>query len=174
MSFDVCDAKCQKQKRLAQLKSMMETGPTPEAKQQARLQYYTLQDGQGWLKKEKEKVARAKILPVVQSLERQHAVLQEQIATQNNQLQNPKADEVGDEEETRFIKKQLDEANVMNRMFQLSQPEVSSAPSYMTWLPYLLDGIIALLGLVVIYFVFIAKKLNRFIFSQPVDESMIL
>jgi hypothetical protein len=174
MSFDVCDAKCQKQKRLTQLKSMMETGPTPEAKEQARLQYYTLQDGQGWLRKEKESIARAKILPVVQSLERQHAVLQGQIATQNNQLQNPKEDEVGDEEETRFIKKQLDEANTMNRMFQLSQPEVSSAPSYMTWLPYLLDGIIALLGLVLLYLIFISGKLNRFIFSQPVDESTIL
>lgn len=164
-AVEVCNAQCQKKKQLDALATTMKSGPTPEAKEQARLQYYTLKDGQGWLRNEKEKIARQEILPVIQNLERQHANLQGQIAQKTNVLQQKtlaQSTEVGDEAETRFIQKQLDEASVLNRTFQLGQPPASVQTVY-NWIPTLLDALIGLLGLVIVYFVFVAKKLNRFI-----------
>ncbi len=170
-AIEVCNAECQKKKQLDALATTMKSGPTPEAKEQARLQYYTLKDGQGWLRNEKEKIARQEILPVIQNLERQHASLSTQIAQQTNMLQKKtvaQSTEVGDEEEMRFIQKQLDEASVLNRTFQLGQPPATVQTLY-NWIPTVLDVLIGLLGLVIVYLVFVAKKLNRFIWPA---ESM--
>lgn len=166
-AVQVCDARCQKQKRLDALKTVMQTGPTPEAKEQARLQYYTLKDGQGWLRHEKEKIARQEILPIVQNLESKHASLQAQLARKNQQVMTPPVQEVGDEAEARYIQKQVDEANVLNRTFQLGQPPATVQELY-AWIPTLLDVLIGLLGLVLVYLVFVAKKLNRFIWPESV------
>jgi len=166
--IEVCNAQCQKKKQLDALATTMKNGPTPEAKEQARLQYYTLKDGQGWLRNEKEKIARQEILPVVQNLERQHASLQTQIAQQTNELQQKtlaQSQEVGDEAEVRFIQKQLDEASVLNRTFELGQPPATVQAIY-SWIPTLLDVLIAILGLVIVYLIFVAKKLNRFIWPE--------
>ena len=163
-AVQVCDAKCQKQKRLDELNTVAKSGPTPEAREQARLQYHTLKDGQGWLRSEKEKIARQELLPVIQNLESKYASLQSQLAQKNAALQRQtvaQSTEVGDEAEARYIQSQLDEASALNRTFELGQPPATVQELY-SWIPTLLDGLIALLGLVVVYLVFVAKKLNRF------------
>jgi hypothetical protein len=164
-AIPVCNAECQKKKRLDALETTMKSGPTPEAKEQARLQYYTLKEGQGWLRNEKEKIARLDILSVVQNLERQYASLQTTLALQNQQTIDSISHEVGDEAEARYIQKQIDETNVLNRTFQLGTPPATVQELY-AWIPYLLDALIAVLGLLIIYLVFVAKKLNRFIWPE--------
>lgn len=170
--LEVCDAKCQKQKRLDALKTVAESGPTPEAKEQARLQYHTLKDGQGWLRNEKEKIARQEILPVVQTLESKYASLEAELARRNQQLTAPPVQEVGDEAESRYIQSQLDEASALNRTFELGQPPATVQELY-AWIPTLLDALIAVLGLAIVYLVFVAKKLNRFIWPESTGAEFV-
>lgn len=177
MAVPVCNAACQKEKRLNQLKTLMTTGPTPEAKEQARIQYYTLKDGQGWLRQEKEKTARAEILPTIQNLETAYNQLKTTLSEHDSALQSAsqdKEEEVGDEEETRFIQKQIAEANVLDRLFRLGAPAPSSTPTVFSWLSYLLDGLIALLGLYIVYLVFVGGKLNRFFVSTTTETEPII
>jgi hypothetical protein len=177
MAVPVCNAACQKEKRLAQLKTLMTSGPTPEAKEQARIQYFTLKDGQGWLRQEKEKIARSEIMPTIMNLETSYNRLKTTLSQHDSALQSAsqaKQEEVGDEEETRFIQKQIAEANVLDRLFRLGAPTPSSTPTVMSWLSYLLDGIIALLGLYIVYLIFVGGKLNRFFVSSTVETEPII
>lgn len=158
----------------------MTQGPTPDARERARLQYHTLRDGDGWLRNEKEKIVLQKILPTINQLTNQYNRLQNELASHDNALQQKtqiQQEEVGDEEDARFVQKQLDEARVANRLFELGQPQTitSALPSMYTWLPYVLDVMTALLALAIVYLIFVAKKLNRFIWpvQAPVEVGIL-
>ena len=69
MDIPVCDLKCQKEKQLKGLYDIMESSKNnPVAYEKARLQYYTLKDGQGWLAKEKERKAKEEIEARIQAI----------------------------------------------------------------------------------------------------------
>ncbi len=61
-----------KSQQLEGLKTALDTAEAnkasnPAAYEQARIAYYTLKDGQSWLSKEKERLARDHVAPVLKS-----------------------------------------------------------------------------------------------------------
>ena len=79
----VCDNECQKQKTLSGLKAVLDqktlTKDTdPEGYEQARIAYYTALNGQGWLAKEKEKIAKDEIKPKISTYTAQYNDLKTQ------------------------------------------------------------------------------------------------
>lgn len=175
----VCDAKCQKQKQLDGLyQAMIQAEGNPEAYEQARIAYYTLKDGQDWLVDEKERIAKKEVEPLLQRYTARFESLkvEAQHGNQVSELQAyVKAQEVGDEEETRFLHKQLnlekDKAGAAARLSQFG-----SSSTWYTWLPYILDGLIAIASVFIFYQLLIAGKLQKILgyFRTPSAEPSIL
>ncbi len=164
----VCDAPCQRQKKLDGLKTALDQATltrdsNPEGYEEARVAYFTELHGQGWLAKEKEKIARDEIAPVTTDYSSRYKSLterkgQNQVFT--NLVATLKNDQADNEEELKFLdkhfNKEKNEANVLNRLTELNPP---SAPvSTTNYLPIILDAVIALLGLIVFYFLY--SKMN--------------
>jgi len=152
----VCDLACQKEKQLSGLLSAMQVAEhtSPEAYEQARIQYYTLKEGQGWLAKEKERLAKLEVEPILRDLDAKYAIAQAKVS-QYNQVQelvnSLKNKQIGDEEESRYISNQLskerDKVDVAQRLSILGP----SLPINTQWLTIALDVVIALLALYVVY-----------------------
>ena len=164
MSFDVCNASCQRMKQLSTFRTAMETAPTPEARQSARVQYYTLKEGQGWLHREKERIAREHILPVVQDLERRYVRLQ-------SSLDTPAPTQTPPPSSTQAI---LDEARVYNRLSELQQP-ATTTPAWWSaqWIGYVLDGLIALLAIVCVYLTTQTSLFARFMGNEESGDDFV-
>ena len=159
-----CDAECQKQKNLQDLKAALDQAELnkitdPEGYEQARINYYTALNGQGWLASEKERIAKEEVAPVLLDYNNKYADL---IGEKNSQkayievASALKSQEANDAADVKLLKKeyekQQDKTEVFNRMSQLqSPPPVSSSPSFISkYLYIILDAIIAILGLVVL------------------------
>jgi hypothetical protein len=131
-----CDIACQKNKRLATLLSTLQEatvnkGTNPEAYEKARMNYYTLKEGQSWLHTEKEKIANNKVTPLLDMYTKQFQTLQnaaDKKAAVKQALDDAKAGEVGDEDETRFIHSQIEKeynkAGVQTRLMELTKSPV--------------------------------------------------
>lgn len=157
----VCDSACQKQKMLDGLKLTLdqkeETQKTdPEGYEQARLAYYTAVNGQGWLSDEKNRIASDEIEPVVSKYTSEYNTLKDQIKKNkvfSNLASTLQAEQQGDEEDARFLKKQFqkenDQVNVLNRLSDLS-----NAPVQSNYLPMLADIGITILAMFVIYLIY--------------------
>ena len=161
----VCDAACQKQKQLNGLyTAMVQAEGNPEAYEKARIAYYTLKDGQDWLVDEKERIAKQEVVPVLQRYTARFDQLKDQLQ-QTSHLADLtsylKSQEVGDEEEARFLTRQIrserDKAGASARATQLE----SSNTTWYTWLPYILDVLIALASVFIFYQFFVAGKLQK-------------
>lgn len=159
-----CDAECQKQKNIQNLKTALDQAELnkitdPEGYEQARINYYTALNGQGWLASEKERIAKDEINPVLLEYSNKYSTL---IGEKNSQAAYMevasalKSQEANDAADVKLLKKQQDaekdQTDVWNRMSQLqSPPPISSTPSFLEkYLPIILDIIIAILGLVVV------------------------
>jgi len=151
-----CDMECQKQKDLALLKQKLDsTDPEsdPSGYEKARIAYFTLLNGAGWLAQEKGRIAKEDVEPVLSSYTTQFNALKGEQQSQSTftKLANVlKSQESADEQSNSFLKKQLqsekDKAQVSDRLNQLGAP--SSVSNYIPWI---VDIIITLLGLFVIY-----------------------
>jgi hypothetical protein len=134
MDIPVCDLKCQKEKQLKGLYDIMESSKNnPVAYEKARLQYYTLKDGQGWLAKEKEKKAKEEIEAKVQSINAKYDSLKSKLVTVPTQEPGIHID---------------DKVAVAERLSQFTPTSMSS------WFSIFLDVIIACLGLFICYSLF--------------------
>jgi len=161
-----------KAQQLQGLKTALDTAEAnkasnPAAYEQARIAYYTLKDGQSWLSKEKERLARDHVAPVLKSYDSQFYGLQKELQTHAKVAQYAKDlqdKQVGDEEDARFLyKKYVDEenkANAANRMFELNPPSASSWPT-------IFEVLIALLAIFVVYQIAILQKGWKWFISQP-------
>ena len=160
----VCNSDCQRQKQLSGLLLNLQTAEqtktsNPEAYEKARIDYYTLKDGQEWLAKEKEKLAKQEIEPVLKAIDAKYELLQSQLSDekQKQELVNLlKAEEVGDEEESRYLKQQLmkeqDKVGVSQRLSQLGPTSIlTSTPQ---WLSIAMDVVLAVLSLLLVYSIF--------------------
>lgn len=161
-----------KAQQLQGLKTALDTAEAnkasnPAAQEQARIAYYTLKDGQSWLSKEKERLARDHVAPVLKSQDSQFNALQNELKTHSKVAQQAKDlqdKQVGDEEDARFLyKKQVDEenrANAANRLFELG--------SYPTpaWIQFF-QVAIALIGLFIVYQVAVLQKGWKWFVSEP-------
>lgn len=158
----ICDAPCQRQKLLSGLKTTLDQKEQtqtqdPEGYEQARIAYYTALNGDEWLVKEKSRIAKDEISPKITSYSTQYEELKKQQDSQKvfvNLMNALQTEEVGDEQDLHFLKKQVqgekDKADVLNRLTVLgTQPAQPS--SYM---PILLDVLLAILGLGVLYLLY--------------------
>lgn len=150
-----CDLECQKQKKLVTLKRDLDSKDPikdPEGYERARIAYYTLLRGQGWLAQEKSRVAKEEVEPVLSSYkQRYNALLGEQQiqSTFKTMADAQKVQEQIDEEDGNMLKKYLqsekDKAQTLDRSTQLG-----GQPSSYNW-NWVIDVIIALLGIFVLY-----------------------
>jgi hypothetical protein len=157
-----CDLDCQKQKQLAVLKTALDTATDPIEKEKARIAYYTLLNGQGWLATEKTRIAKEDVEPVLVSYSNNFNTLKAE--QQSNSTIKKLAGELtakskADAETTNFLDKEFNEnkdrANVLDRLNQLN----TGGGSY---IPIIMDIVLSLLGIFVVY-----SLVKRFYKSAP-------
>jgi len=164
-SFKPCDLECQKQKDLANLKLAMDQAAInkdtdPETYEKARIAYYTLLKGQGWLRSEKDRIARDEISQTITDYTTQYNSLKDQQKSQGvytDMMKVLKLQEQDDSDDNKFLKKQIniirDKAETINRLNQLG-----TTADYSSWLNIGVDALIVLLGLFLLYSLF--SKMN--------------
>ena len=157
-----CDLNCQKQKDLVLLKSALDTATEnqdqdPDGYEKARIAYYTLLNGQGWLNTEKQRIATNEVQPILNKYNTQYNALKSEKQSQSifTNLSNALiAQEGADIADNAFLKKQLasekDRADVINRMNDLASgtPENPQSGSY---IPIIIDILIGVLMIAVLY-----------------------
>jgi hypothetical protein len=166
---------CQRQKQLSDLKYALDLAEknksmNPEAYEQARIKYYTLLEGQGWLAKEKESIAKKELDPLITGYTSKYQELKSNEKSQSifaNLAGALKSQESADEQNNNFLKKQMekgvDQTNTLNRMSQLT-----GLPAGFTILPYLsiiLDVLIGIIALIIVYMLY-----SRFLKPAPVEQ----
>ena len=169
-----CDIECQKQKKLVLLKKAFDSADPdsdPEGYEKARIAYYTLLNGPGWLAEEKQRVASQEVEPVLNSYQQQYDALKGEQQSQSiftNLANALKAQEGSDKESNSFLQKQLtlekDKVNVSDRLNQLNG--ISSQLSQ--YLSIFIDVIIAILGFFILYKIYI-RFFGQTIMSSSVD-----
>ena len=141
-----------RQKNLEDARLAMQNA-TPEAYPQARIRYFTLKEGQGWLRSEKERLADAEIDPVLRDLEAKY---------DTNHRVETKSDS-----ESRYLHRRLleekDKVGVALRSAELGSVVQSS------WLPYILDMLIAITGLGCVYLLLSGKASRIMGFFRPTN-----
>jgi hypothetical protein len=159
----ICDLDCQKQKQLALLKSALDTATDnqdqdPEGYEQARIAYYTLLNGQGWLNTEKQRIATQEVQPVVSSYNTKYNALKGEKQAQSifvNLANNLKAQESSDKESNAFLKKELvsekDKADVLSRLNQLNFGTPYTDSSSIQYISIFIDLIIVFLIVIAVY-----------------------
>lgn len=166
-----CDAQCQRDKNLALLKSEMDSAKGTPQYEPARVKYYTLLEGQGWLAKEKERIAKDDLDSKIKQYTSQYETLKSQQkiqSTYSNLVSAFKAEEAQNEEQNKQITKQIgsveSQTAILNRLSQLSP--VPSGFSISTYLPIILDVLIGILSLVVLYMLYSKFMVS----SEPVEQ----
>lgn len=155
-----CDLDCQKQKQLALLKSALdEEHEGTEAYEKARIAYYTLLNGQGWLNTEKQRIATEVVEPVLKQYKTNYDALKSEKKSQavfTNLSNALKSQEKADQSTNAFLKKEMtsekDRADVLNRLNELNAGTPVSQPVPTSYIPMLVDLLIALLAIGVLYF----------------------
>lgn len=160
-----CDLECQKQKQLVTLKQTMDaTDPTqdPAGYEKARIAYFTLLNGPGWLAQEKGRIAKEDVEPLLSSYTQQYNALKGEQQSQSifkNLASALKSQEGADEESNRFLKQQLtaekDKAATQDRINQLNAGTPYSPPQMSQYLSWAIDALIVFLGLFVVYKVYL-------------------
>lgn len=156
-----CGPDCLRQRKLDALKLAMDTAEknkaqNPVAYSEARTNYYTLLKGQGWLVAEKQKVAQEEIEPVLGRYSSAYKALETKDKSQY-QFKNLAAAVKSHEEDNNLLTKEVqkvqDKTNVIKRNVELSSTTQvsSSATPYLGWV---LDALIAVLGLVIVYMLY--------------------
>jgi hypothetical protein len=181
----VCDLDCQKDKDLALLKSALDKATNtrdedPIGYEKARIAYYTLLNGQGWLNTEKQRIARDEVEPIINSYTTRFNNLKSEQKTNSvftSLADNLKAQVMSDKSDSNYLSKQLnvekDKADVLNRLS--SFPSGSLTGNYSGYIPIVIDIIIGILMVGVLYFGF--TKLNKlgYLFRSsnlPIDGSI--
>jgi hypothetical protein len=137
----------------------------PAGYEKARIAYYTLLNGQGWLNTEKQRIATDDVQPVLNNYTTQYNALKGEKQSQSifTNLSNALiAQEGADTADNAFLNKQLDserdKADVMNRLNELATgtPETNSGSG--SYIPLIVDIIIGILIVAVLYLGF--TKMN--------------
>lgn len=138
-----------RQKNLEDARLAMQNA-TPEAYPQARIRYFTLKEGQGWLRSEKERLADAEIDPVLRDLEAKY---------DTNHRVETKSDS-----ESRYLHRRLleekDKVGVALRSAELGSVVQTS---------YILDMLIAITGLGCVYLLLSGKASRIMGFFRPTN-----
>uniref|UniRef100_A0A6C0JQ63 Uncharacterized protein n=1 Tax=viral metagenome TaxID=1070528 RepID=A0A6C0JQ63_9ZZZZ len=168
-----CDLNCQKDKDLALLKTALDNADKdtdPVGYEKARIAYYTLLNGQGWLNTEKQRIAKDEVEPVVSSYNSKYSALKGEQQSQSvfvNLANNLKAQQASGIEDNAFLQKQLskdkDRADVLKRLSSFSTPSFS-------YIPIIIDIIIGILMIAVLYLGFTKVDRIRSFFVSSTDS----
>jgi len=122
---------------------------TPEAYPQARIHYYTLKEGQGWLRTEKERLAAAETDPILKDLDSKYE-------------KKVPSKEKKEDSESRYLHRRLleekDKVGVALRNVELGSSNVTQT----SMLPYILDILIAVVGVGCVYLLLSGKASRIF------------
>jgi len=166
-----CDFECQKNKQLQTLGSAMVTAvqnkeKDPEGYEKARMAYYTVKEGDGWVYKEKEKQANEKVQPILDSYQSKFDKMKQDMMYQNALAQAKKDvanTEIGDESEVRFVHSEIEKEREAASVYRRTK-ELSGMPiDIYSWLPSFLDLLLGLGILYIVYQVFVQGKLSALI-----------
>jgi len=172
--MDVCDIQCQRDKQLKQLNSAMVAAiqnkeTNPEAYEQAKVAYYTVKEGQGWLSKDKEDKANQAVQPILDSYQTKFDKMKDDIKYQTMRLQ-AKQDalnsQVGDEDEVRFIQSQIEKEREAASVYRRTKELEGLPVDVYAWLPSFLDLLLSITILWVVYQIFIEGKLSALFTSN--------
>ena len=151
-----CGPDCLRQRKLDALKLAMDTAEkngNTVAYNEARTSYYTLLKGQGWLVAEKQDVAQKEIEPVLGKYAQAFQELESKNKSQHyasNLASAVKSHEEDNLELKKVVEKTHDRAAVAKRMSEVSPPTTN----FSSYLPWILDGVIALLGLALVFMIY--------------------
>jgi len=137
----------------------------PTAYSEARTNYYTLLNGQGWLVAEKQKVAQEEIEPVLGRYAQAYRELGSKDKSQHYAVKLVSAMKSHEEDNnllTKEVQKVHDKTEVLKRQTELSAPSQISNTNFGAYLPWILDGLIALLGLALVFMIY-----RRFTYVPP-------
>jgi hypothetical protein len=152
-----------KGKTLAGLKAQMESSKNPADREQARLAYFTTLNGQDWLQKEKERIAKEELEPMLVDYRNKFNALKQQQKTQSMFVtlmnQNVSDSHFVDEK----LKRQESNTGALVRLNELTPTQ-----AYFSFFPFLLDILLVILGLTFVYLVY--SKIRRFVSSPSVVE----
>ncbi len=179
----VCDADCQRQKKLAGLKTTLDQktltkATDPEGYEQARIAYFTELNGQGWLAQEKDRIAKDEVSPKVTDYTNQYEQLKSQQKNQQvflSMMDALKAEEAQDETDLAYLEKKAnqekDQADVLNRLAILNQGQTPvSTTNY--W-PIILQVAIVILGLFVVYLGYTKFSTIKSYFVNPAPSVIV-
>lgn len=153
-----CDLECQKQKNLDLLKTAFDQAAEtqdqdPTGYEKARIAYYTLLNGPGWLATEKQRIAKEDVKPVLDEYNSKYKSLKSEQQSQSiftNLANVLKSQESSDLESNAFLKKQLneekDKAQILDRLNSLN-----SMPEQTSYIPMILDIVYVLLMIAIVY-----------------------
>jgi hypothetical protein len=144
----VCDLDCQRKKDLAILRTALDNSnktTDPAGYNRARVAYYTLLEGPGWLDKERKTLAQNEVLPILNNFNSQFDSLKKEEESNKmfvNLADSLRAKSEADDYDSQYLKRVLeaekDKAGVEARTNELN----FNSGSY---LPFLMDALIALL-----------------------------
>lgn len=173
-----CDMECQKQKKLVLLKQAYDSAnqeTDPVGYEKARIAYFTLLNGPGWLAQEKHRIASQEVEPILKSYREQYNTLKGEQQSQSifkNLADALTAQEGADKQSNSFLQKQLtiekDKANTLDRLNQLNTGTPYSNPQMGQYLSWLIDAIITILAIFVGYKVY-DKFFGKFSMSSSPD-----
>lgn len=156
-----CDLECQKQKQLTLLKQNMDAvdpEQDPAGYEKARIAYFTLLNGPGWLAQEKNRIASEEVEPVLESYQKQYDALKGEQQSQTifkNLADALKSQENADAQGNAYLQKQLmlekDKAQTADRLNQLTAGTSYTPPETNKYISWAIDIVIAILGLFVLY-----------------------
>lgn len=156
----VCDANCERQKRLTALKQQLDIATAnrvsdPEAYQRARLYYYSVLEGPEWWNKEKERIGLEEVGPAVSQLNEKYQSL---INEKKNQasflglLDVLRAENDQNKQELKYIYDQTaqntDIKNTVDRMNELGG--TTSIDPIGSFYPLLFQALIAILSIIIL------------------------
>ena len=140
----------------------------PNGYEKARIAYYTLLNGQGWLQSEKQKIAKEDVEPLLTNYRTEYDALKGEKKSQSmfSKLMNNLKSQNDDND---FLNKELlkekDKADVLDRLNELNAgtPNSPSSTGYYQYIPLIIDLVILLLIFTVIYLVY-----SKFIRGKPI------
>jgi hypothetical protein len=160
----VCDADCQRQKKLDGLKATLDQktltqATDPEGYEQARVAYFTELNGQGWLAEEKQRIANEEISPKITGFTNQYEQLKTQQQNQKvflNLMSALKSEESQDQSNLGFLEKKAqqekDQVDVLNRLAVINQ--ATGPVSTTNYWPTIVQVVIGILALVIVYLIY--------------------
>ena len=152
-----CDLECEKRKKLKLLKDAFDKAEVnkdkdPEAYNKARIAYFTLLHGQGWLNTEKQRIAKENVQPIVGDFNKIYNSLKQQKQSQSMFANLANILEQDDSPElNKQMSKEKDKAGVLDRLNELNAGTPVSVPVSTNYWSYLWDALIVVFAVVAIY-----------------------